>query len=174
MILGSDLEAHQSPVLIRPMCGADIEQVIDLAASLREAPHWTRSAYEAAIDPESIPHRVALVAENRQSGKLAGFAVASLVAAQAELESIAVALDQQRRGVGSRLLSSLVDHMKAAGANGFILEVRASNTTAFALYRRLGWSEVGRRVRYYADPEEDAVLMRLAVGARGAPFQAGG
>jgi ribosomal-protein-alanine N-acetyltransferase len=39
------------------------------------------------------------------------------------------------------------------------LEVRASNEAAQALYRKLGFHDVGRRPRYYGDNGEDAVLM---------------
>jgi ribosomal protein S18 acetylase RimI-like enzyme len=51
--------------------------------------------------------------------------------------------------------------LRTAGVREFILEVRASNQRALGFYRSLGWSETGRRPRYYADPEEDAVLMSL-------------
>jgi ribosomal-protein-alanine N-acetyltransferase len=44
-----------------------------------------------------------------------------------------------------------------------MLEVRASNHPAIGLYRRLGFAETGRRKRYYRDPMEDAVQMRLEV-----------
>ena len=155
--------AHQtaSHILIRPMRAGDIEQVMAIAASLSQAPQWARSAYEKTIDPNAIPRRVALVAENRRTGSLAGFAIASLVAGQAELESIGVAKPEQQHGIGTDLLSMLIDHMKFLRAGEFILEVRSSNHNALALYRRLGWIQTGRRTRYYADPEEDAVLMGL-------------
>jgi ribosomal-protein-alanine N-acetyltransferase len=42
-----------------------------------------------------------------------------------------------------------------------LLEVRASNEGARALYRGAGFTEDGLRRRYYSDPEEDAVLMSL-------------
>ena len=47
------------------------------------------------------------------------------------------------------------------GVGEVLLEVRASNQRALDFYRSLGWEETGRRPRYYADPEEDAVLMGL-------------
>lgn len=148
-------------VRVRPMHAGDIDRVMAIADSLTQAPHWTRSVYEAALDPNSIPQRVALVAENRRTGTVAGFAVVSLVAEQAELESIAVPENEQHHGIGALLLSWLIDRMKAIGAREFILEVRSSNQRAWQLYRRLGWVESGRRARYYTEPEEDAVLMQL-------------
>jgi ribosomal-protein-alanine N-acetyltransferase len=92
------------------------------------------------------------------------FAVASLLAPQAELETIAVAQATQRRGIARKLLSALVGELSAAAAVEFLLEVRASNNPALALYRSLGWRKTGLRPRYYSDPEEDAVLMTLPLG----------
>ena len=48
-------------------------------------------------------------------------------------------------------------------AKDLILEVRTSNGAAQGLYRAGGFVECGRRLRYYADPEEDAVLMRMGL-----------
>jgi ribosomal-protein-alanine N-acetyltransferase len=83
---------------------------------------------------------------------------------QAELETISVLAREQRRGIGRRLFFALVDELRAVGVSEFILEVRTSNRTALGFYRSLGWREAGRRPRYYADPEEDAVLMSLGLG----------
>lgn len=150
-------------VRLRSMRIDDVGRVLAIELSLRDAPHWPRTAYLTAIHPEGVPHRVALVAENDLTRTVVGFAVAGLTGTQAELETVAVASDQQHQGIGSSLLSALIDHMKAISASDFILEVRASNHTALSLYRRLGWSQAGRRVRYYADPQEDAILMRLGL-----------
>jgi ribosomal-protein-alanine N-acetyltransferase len=141
------------------MLAADIEQVMAIAAGQKDAPHWPQSVYLAALDPTSSPRRIALVAANESSGDLAGFAVASLLPPQAELESIAVRADEQRHGIGSKLLSRLVDELRAAAVKEFMLEVRASNRTGIAFYLVHGWRQSGLRPRYYADPEEDAILM---------------
>jgi ribosomal-protein-alanine acetyltransferase len=90
-----------------------------------------------------------------------GFAVASVVAPEAELETIAVAREWQRRGVARRLFAELSAELSAAGVQDVHLEVRESNETAVAFYRVLGFQESGRRRGYYADPVEDAVLLRL-------------
>ncbi|MFZ1939669.1 MAG: ribosomal protein S18-alanine N-acetyltransferase [Terracidiphilus sp.] len=151
-------------IRIRPMAASDLDHVLEIALSMPEAPHWPRSAYLRALDPESLPRRISLVAESRAAGKVAGFAVASVVAGQAELESIVVASDAQRRGLGRRIFSILIHELKRAGAELLILEVRASNAAALAFYRSLEFAETGRRSRYYIDPVEDAVLMALELG----------
>ncbi len=168
-------------VRIRRMAPADLERVMEIAGTLTEAPHWPMTAYETALDPEGSPHRIALVAEIRQESgetsespaqfaalaagavRIAGFAIAALLPPQAELETIAVALESQRRGVAKRLFAALVAELGREQMLEVILEARASNRAALGLYCSLGFKETGRRLRYYADPIEDAILMNLRV-----------
>ena len=89
--------------------------------------------------------------------------MANVVSPEAELETIAVAIEAQRRGVGSLLLRGLLSELKAERVSSLVLEVRASNPSALALYRAHGFEQTAQRPRYYADPEEDAVLLRLTL-----------
>jgi [ribosomal protein S18]-alanine N-acetyltransferase len=146
------------------MAAAELDRVMAIAESLPDAPQWARPIYLKALDPDSTPRRIALVAVGPAPAELAGFAIAGLLPPQAELESIAVALDSQRQGLGRRLVSALADQLKEAGVDELALEVRACNAPALAFYRSLGFVETGRRPRYYVDPVEDAVLMRLRLG----------
>jgi len=150
-------------VRIRPMTAADLDRVMAIAESLKDAPHWPPASWEAALDPHGLPRRIAMVAELDEAGGPAGFAVASRVGPEAELEAIAVAADAQRRGVARSLLGALAAELQMAGADVLLLEVRASNAAALSLYGSFGFVESGRRRRYYLDPEEDAVLMSLPV-----------
>jgi ribosomal-protein-alanine acetyltransferase len=143
------------------MTVADVDRVIEIASSLKDAPEWPRAAYLAALEGDGAPRRIALVGEDAGSGAVAGFAVASLLAHDAELESIAVAAEVQRRGLARRLLAVLVDELRAAEVAEVNLEARASNQPALALYLQLGFVESGRRTRYYQFPVDDAILMRL-------------
>lgn len=143
------------------MTAADVPRAMEIAASLPEAPHWTEAAYLNALNPESIPRRIALVAAGLRSEHVAGFAVASILSQQAELESIAVSAGSQQQGLGRMLFNGLVNQLRAAGVIEITLEVRASNRPALAFYRSAGLDQTGLRPAYYADPIEDAVLMRL-------------
>jgi ribosomal-protein-alanine N-acetyltransferase len=140
---------------------ADLDRVMAIADSLMEAPHWPRGAYVAALRPESAPRRIALVAE--QEAAIAGFVVASVVATQAELESIAVEGKEQGRGIGGALLAQLIAELRLAGVDELDLEVRESNRAARRLYERAGFREVGRRRGYYQEPFADAILLRLGL-----------
>lgn len=150
---------------VRPMAAADVDAVLELAASLPTAPHWPREAYLAALEAQAGPARIALAAEAPDGGqKLAGFAFALLIPPQAELESIVVATALQRRGIARRLFEGLAGELASAGIAEVLLEVRASNEAALGLYRTLGFEETGRRKDYYANPVEDAVLLQWSRG----------
>jgi len=157
---------------IRRMAANDVDWAKNLAARSPQAPRWAKSAYEAAIDPNSSPKRIALIAEvptlvpsldrpGVRVGFRVGFAVASFVPPQAELETIVVAPAVHRKGAGAALMRAMLGELKTIGAKEVTLEVRVSNLPALALYRSLGFIERGRRSGYYADPVEDAVILRL-------------
>jgi ribosomal-protein-alanine N-acetyltransferase len=140
---------------------ADVRRVMEIARGLKEAPVWPPEAYLAALDPQSEPRRIAVVAEDAETGAVKGFLVAGLLPLRAELETIAVEAEGQRRGVGGLLFAALVQELETEQVTEVILEVRASNHAALGFYRALGFVEAGRRPRYYADPVEDAVLLGL-------------
>lgn len=146
-------------IRIRPMGAGDVDAVFAIAAGLPDAPHWPRSAYEIAFAGEVWPRRVGLVAE--ADAEIAGFLVAALIPPSAELESIAVAPQFQRMGVARELLRRLLVEIASHQCSEILLEVRPSNQAGVAFYEALGFEENGRRPGYYADPVEDAILMRL-------------
>lgn len=147
----------------RSMREDDLDRVMQIASSTHHAPNWNRQAYENALDTAWQPRRVAMVAVDVKSKALVGFAVASLIALEAELETIVTSALLQRRGVARDLFSSLKNELQRLGARDVILEVRAGNDAAQSFYRFLGFVEKGRRPAYYADPVEDAILMRLPI-----------
>lgn len=148
---------------IRPMEVGDLDEVVALAAELPQAPQWPRAAYEAGIDPASVPRRICLAASAPER-RMAGFAIASLAGSQAEIESIGVAPDLQRQGIGRALLDALIGELTLRGVTEIWLEVRESNDGAAALYRSAGFGLSGRRRGYYRNPEEDALLYSLELG----------
>lgn len=153
----------ESPVHVRPMIATDIATVLEIAGSLPGAPQWPREAYLRALDQAISVKRVALVAEEPASARIMGFVVANLTPPEAELETIAVAAFAQRRTVGRTLLCRVIDELRARDVSEIALEVRASNYSAIGLYVDNGFREAGRRPRYYSDPAEDAILMRMTL-----------
>ena len=80
-----------------------------------------------------------------------------------KINNIAVRDDQRRRGIGRWLLVRVLERGRRRGCTMACLEVRPSNLAAVQLYREHGFREVGRRVGYYQQEGEDALLMELAL-----------
>lgn len=92
-----------------------------------------------------------------------GFAMFECVASEASLLNIVIKEVARTNGNGELLLVQAMDHLKCQGNDRFLLEVRASNTTALSLYRKLGFTEDGVRKNYYEKDsgKEHAVLMSV-------------
>jgi ribosomal-protein-alanine N-acetyltransferase len=74
-----------------------------------------------------------------------------------EVHTIGVDPAYQGRGIGRRLLDALLDF---ADGGVVYLEVRTDNEAAIALYRSVGFDQVGLRRRYYRVSGADAYTMR--------------
>lgn len=90
-----------------------------------------------------------------------GFALSRVVLDEAELMSVALDPEVRGQGFSARLLMRHAERLSRAGARALFLEVAAENSPALALYRRLGFVEIGRRTAYYAAQHGgDALTMR--------------
>ena len=85
-----------------------------------------------------------------------------VVADEAHVHNLAVVPEARRRGLARRLLALTLEIAAGKGARAAHLEVRAGNAAARALYRVMGFREVGTRRSYYSAPVEDAVLLSRA------------
>ncbi len=80
---------------------------------------------------------------------------------EGQITNIAVHPDHRGQGYGLAVTQALIKHAKSNHLASITLEVRASNTPALSLYRKLGFAEVGRRKNFYTRPTEDAIIMEL-------------
>ncbi|HKE21039.1 MAG TPA: ribosomal protein S18-alanine N-acetyltransferase [Bryobacteraceae bacterium] len=90
--------------------------------------------------------------------QVAGFLVWRAIAdAECEILNLAVLPDFRRQGVGRALVQSLLKSF-----NGPVfLEVRESNEAAIGLYKSLGFEQISRRLEYYREPPEAAIVMKF-------------
>jgi ribosomal-protein-alanine N-acetyltransferase len=142
---------------IRRAQAADASRLVPLERRCFSDP-WSALAFEELL---RFPLTVALVAE--RDGELGGYLISRAVAEEAEILNLAVAPEERRHGLGSRLLEAGLSALAEAGARQVWLEVRESNAAAQALYRRRGFTAAGRRARYYKNPVEDALVLRMAL-----------
>jgi ribosomal-protein-alanine N-acetyltransferase len=93
----------------------------------------------------------------------AAFLVAWHVADEIHVLNVATTPSMRRRGFARALMDEVLSYAAAERIRIVILEVRRSNRAAIKLYRGLGFTALGVRPRYYADNDEDAVEMILAL-----------
>lgn len=114
-----------------------------------------------------------LVARHKGHGEAAGhtpiigYHCFWIVFEELRLMNLAVQASMRRRGIGRALVTEAIRQGLTHTATRAVLEVRASNESARSLYLLMGFTEIGRRPRYYSNPDEDAVLMEmdpLAIG----------
>jgi len=92
---------------------------------------------------------------------LVGMLILWMLIDEAHIATLATHHEFRRQGIAKQLLVTALKEAYTEGARSVLLEVRAGNEPAQALYRKFGFEVVGRRERYYKDNNEDAVLMTL-------------
>lgn len=138
--------------MIRPMTAADVPSVAALEKLCFSDP-WSVSSIASELDN---PLSLWLVWE--EDGTAAAYLGVQRVPPQADVMNVAVSPALRRRGIARALFAEL--ERRLPEINELFLEVRASNSGAIALYRTLGFEQVGRRPNYYLDPREDALILR--------------
>lgn len=117
---------------------------------------WTEEEFAAQLQDPAIV----------QIGDGPGFALARMAVDEAEVLTIAVDPPHQGRGLGAAILSRLEHACAAQGAARMVLEVSAENGAARALYAAQGYTQVGKRTRYYRRPDGarvDALVLARAL-----------
>lgn len=138
----------------RLMSTSDVEQVAALEKLCFSAPWSENSIRSELTNPLSL---WVVAAEN---DRLAGYVGSQSVMGEADMMNLAVDPAYRRQGIGTGLVSVLVDKLRTNGITCLMLEVRASNAQAIGLYQQLGFVQVGRRPNYYSNPKEDALILR--------------
>ena len=98
---------------------------------------------------------------SKPTGVMLGYAVLMLAVDESELLDIAIDTEHQRQGWGRKLLDEMMVLARHFGMRRMVLEVRACNEAAIALYRKAGFGDIGLRRDYYPaqNGREDAILM---------------
>jgi ribosomal-protein-alanine N-acetyltransferase len=144
---------------------ASPERVPDIAALHARLfdPPWDADSIGRLIEH---PAAAAFVAQVREPKAVAGFVIGQIAADQAEILSIGVAPEWQRRGIARQMVEGLIRAARRAEVERLFLEVAADNTAALRLYEGLGIVVAARRKGYYArpgGPPVDALVLSLAL-----------
>ncbi len=126
--------------------------------------------FDAAWDADSItrsiehPASASFIAQVREPRVLAGFVIGRIAADEAEILSIGVAPEWQRRGIGRQMVEGLARASRRAEVARLFLEVASDNAAPVAFYKSLGFMAAGQRKGYYplaGGENVDAVILAL-------------
>jgi ribosomal-protein-alanine N-acetyltransferase len=140
-------------VTFRRMTEADLDAVLKIEYAAFSHP-WTRGIYMDALKS----YEVWLMFEGTQQ---VGHGVINVIIDEAHLLNITVKPESQGHGLGLMLLEHLMKRAYEMNGRECFLELRDSNRSAYRLYERYGFNEIGRRRDYYpaVGGREDAIVM---------------
>jgi [ribosomal protein S18]-alanine N-acetyltransferase len=136
-----------APALLSPGGAADLDAVMDIMEDSFDPSFgegWTAPQCSGLLPMPGVWLTIA-----RNGKTTSGFALSRIVLDEAELLLLAVKKQWQGRGIGQLLLDSFIAEATRRGARRLHLEVRQGNH-AVNLYKRAGFSEIGRRKAYYS------------------------
>jgi len=142
---------------VEPMKLGDLDAVMEIEGASFRSPMPARMALEemgrewAHID----------IVRDRAGRNVAAFSNYWVVADEVHLLNLATHPEARRAGHASRLLAHIIEVGRERKCRFVTLEVRRSNAAAVRLYRRFGFRAVGVRPNYYAEDQEDAIVMLL-------------
>ena len=140
------------------MRAQDLEEVLAIENDAFPFP-WTRGNFLDSLASD-YPAWVMRSADDR----LAGYFLLMPAVDELHVLNITVRPDLQGTGLGRTLLNKIIALAQADSMQSVLLEVRPSNERALAVYRHVGFLQIGIRKNYYpagAAVREDAIVMRL-------------
>ena len=147
-------------VRLRPMRLADLPAVLVLEEELFAPDTWSAAMYRDELSRTDTRHYLVAVDVDADGvDRVVGYAGLIAYADEAHVATIGVAGSRQGDGIGARLLDALLEEADRRSPV-VLLEVRADNELAQGLYRRRGFTEIGRRRGYYQPSGADAVVMK--------------
>ncbi len=143
---------------IEPMRWWHLDDVAVLEAELFPHDRWSHAQFWSELAQPTRRYWVALAGQ-----EVLGYAGLFVLAPDADVQTIAVAPSAQGRGLGRELLQVMITAAQVDGASAIMLEVRAGNSSAIALYEHAGFTRIHVRKAYYPDGE-DALILRRELG----------
>ena len=141
---------------IEPLVGErDLDGVVEVESESFTNP-WTREMYASELREGSVCHILVVRTDERA---IVGFCAFWLVCDEIHINNLAIRPGLRGQGLGTALVREVLAQAQVLGATRATLEVRASNTGALRLYKRLGFCQSGTRRNYYTNPVEDALIL---------------
>lgn len=116
---------------------------------------WSLRSFHREINENPYAHYFTALNNSKVIGYIGGWVIID----ELHITNLAVDPLYRRKGVAQKLLNRLAVRAKQEGSLRVTLEVRVSNSSAIALYKKYGFISVGSRPKYYSNDHEDALIM---------------
>jgi [ribosomal protein S18]-alanine N-acetyltransferase len=145
--------ALDKPIVPQPMRLSDLDDVLAIENASFAAP-WSRQMFADELSNQAATVVCFTVAE-----KLVGYLCFWEVVDEGHLLNIAVHPKHRSDGLGSFIMDHLERTCVSRGLRRILLDVARRNVPARNLYKQCGFHAIGFRKNYYAETQDDALVM---------------
>ena len=145
--------------IVRPMLPSDLEVIQEIESASFSSP-WSLESFKAELKDNEYARYLCLELNERVIGYMGLWFILD----EGHITNIAITPNYRGQRWGEFLMRSVMEKMAEQGMERMTLEVRVSNSSAQSLYKRLGFTIAGVRKGYYADNQEDAIIMWAELG----------
>ena len=133
----------------------DIEELYEVELTSFTDP-WSKESFKDELNNEIAHYLVGSI-----NNKVVAYIGAWFILDEAHITNVAVKSDFRRQKIAKQLITAFIVLAKKHQITSITLQERASNIPAQSLYQQFGFEKQGLRKRYYADNNEDAIMMWL-------------
>ena len=138
----------------------ELEQKIQVVANIESLVQtqdaWTYKTLVEMLEQDSVSMLLVYAAEG-MADKVIGYCLYQVLFEQAEILRIGTHPDYQRQGIASQIFAKLNAELKNNQVESLLLEVRADNAPAIALYEQQRFAVIHTRKDYYQVPHQPAI-----------------
>lgn len=145
-------------IQITEITHADVAQLADLHQASFINTGWSHAQICSSITLRTTQGFKAVV-----QNEIVGFILFQLTETEAEILTFCVHPKMQRQKIGEALLRETIKIVTAKKCGSLFLEVAADNIPACNLYRKAGFTIIGKRPNYYSygNTKVDALMFQL-------------
>ena len=137
-----------------------IQTVTNIEAMVQLDDAWNQKTLVELLEQDSISLLIAYDQAKEESvshREIVGYCLYQTTFEQAEVLRIGTDPKYQRQGIASQILNKLHELLQLNQVESLLLEVRADNTAAIALYEQQAFNIIHKRKGYYKMPHKPAV-----------------
>ncbi|MCG3879808.1 ribosomal protein S18-alanine N-acetyltransferase [Psychrobacter sp. Ps6] len=135
----------------------EVQAVANIEAIVQPQDAWSYQTLLELLEQDSINMLVVYAQDKSAKSNVIGYCLYQMIFEQAEILRIGTHPDYQRQGIASQIIDKLHKVLQSNQVGNLLLEVRADNHAAIALYEKQAFAVIHRRKGYYQSPNQSAV-----------------